>query len=148
MIEATVDTFEALASSGDVLVDIWGPQCQPCLALMPAVETLAERYGDRVRFISVNAPDNRTVCRDLRVAGLPAYLTMRDGVEVERLTSNGTTPDQIERAIERLLDGAPAVGPPIPEHLRQATETHATRPEGGETTDAARRQMGDRARRA
>jgi thioredoxin 1 len=121
MIEATVDTFEDLAATGPVLVDIWGPQCQPCLALMPAVETLAERYGDRVRFISVNAPDNRKVCRALRVAGLPAYLTLRDGVEVERLTSNGTTPDEIEAAIRRLLEGAPAVGPPVPEHLRRAT---------------------------
>jgi thioredoxin 1 len=122
MIEATVETFEQLSADGPVLVDIWGPQCQPCLALMPAVEALAETYGDRVRFLKVNAPDNRKVCRDLRVAGLPAYLTLRDGVEVERLTSNATTPGQIEQAILRLLDGAPAVGPPIPEHLR-STET-------------------------
>jgi len=122
MIEATVETFEQLSADGPVLVDIWGPQCQPCLALMPAVEALAETYGDRVRFLKVNAPDNRKVCRDLRVAGLPAYLTLRDGVEVERLTSNGTTPGHIEEAILRLLDGAPAVGPPIPEHLR-STET-------------------------
>jgi thioredoxin 1 len=121
MIEATVDTFQHLAAAGPVLVDIWGPQCQPCLALMPEVESLADRYGDRVRFLSVNAPDNRKVCRDLRVAGLPAYLTMRDGVEVERLTSNGTTPAQIEAAIERLLGGAPAVGPPVPDHLKHAT---------------------------
>src|SRR3954464_10686360 len=119
MIEATVETFEQLAATGDVLVDIWGPHCQPCLALLPAVETLAERYGDGVRFLSVNAPDNRKVCRDLRVAGLPAYLTMRDGVEVERITGNGTTAEQIEAAIGRLLDGAPAVGPPVPEHLRE-----------------------------
>ena len=118
MIEATVDTFAGLSAVGDVLVDIWGPQCQPCLALMPAVEALEASYGDRVRFLKVNAPDNRKVCRDLRVAGLPAYLTMRDGVEVERLTSNGTTPEQIEQAIIRLLDGAPAVGLPVPEHLR------------------------------
>src|SRR4029079_18531671 len=119
MIEATVDTFEELAASGPVLVDIWGPQCQPCLALMPAVESLSERYAVLVRFLSVNAPDNRKVCRDLRVAGLPAYLTMRDGVEVERLTGNGTTAEQIESAIGRLLEGAPAVGPPVPEHLRE-----------------------------
>ena len=118
MIDATVDTFADLSAVGDVLVDIWGPQCQPCLALMPAVEALEATYGDRVRFLKVNAPDNRKVCRDLRVAGLPAYLTMRDGVEVERLTSNGTTPEQIEQAIIRLLDGAPAVGLPVPEHLR------------------------------
>ena len=118
MIDATVDTFADLSGVGEVLVDIWGPQCQPCLALMPAVEALETTYGDRVRFLKVNAPDNRKVCRDLRVAGLPAYLTMRDGVEVERFTSNGTTPEQIEQAIIRLLDGAPAVGLPVPEHLR------------------------------
>ncbi len=118
MIEATVETFGELSREGEVLVDIWGPQCQPCLALMPAVEALAETYADRVRFLKVNAPENRKICRDLRVAGLPAYVTMRDGVEVERLTSNGTTPEQIEEAIVRLVNGALAVGPPIPEHLR------------------------------
>jgi thioredoxin 1 len=118
MIEATIETFDELSRDGEVLVDIWGPQCQPCLALMTAVEMLEATYGDRVRFLKVNAPENRKVCRDLRVAGLPAYLTMLDGVEVERLTSASTTPEQIERAIVRLLEGAPASGPPVPEQLR------------------------------
>ena len=89
--------------------------------------------------MKVNAPENRKVCRDLRVAGLPAYLTMRDGVEVERLTGNGTTPEQIEGAIERLLDGAPAVGPPVPEHLRQATDEYGRRDEGGEQMELGAR---------
>jgi thioredoxin 1 len=119
MLDATVDTFATMAGEGAILVDIWGPECQPCIALIPAVETLAGRYRDRVRFVKVNAPENRKVCWDLRVAGLPAYLTMRDGVEVERLTGNGTTAEEIEAAIGRLLGGAPAVGPPVPEHLRE-----------------------------
>ena len=51
------------------------------------------------------------------MAGLPAYLTLRDGVEVGRLTSNATTPEQIEELIVGLMNGAPAVGPPVPEHL-------------------------------
>jgi thioredoxin 1 len=117
MIEATVETFDELSGEGEVLVDIWGPQCRPCLALMPAVEALEGTYGDRVRFVKVNAPENRKICRDLRVAGLPAYVTMRDGVEVDRLTSNATTPAQIEEVIVRLMNGAPATGPPV-EHLR------------------------------
>lgn len=116
--DATVETFDDLVKEGHVLVDIWGPDCQPCLALMPAVEALADRYVDDLRLVKVNAPDNRKICRDLRVAGLPAYITMRDGVEVERLTSSGTTPEQVEGAIHRLLNGAPAVGLPEPEHLR------------------------------
>ena len=105
-----------------MLVDIWGPQCQPCLALMPAVEALAETYGDRVRFLKVNAPDNRKVCRDLRVAGLPAYLTMRDGVEVERLTSNAhvARPDRAgdPPSARRRARRGPA-GPRTPTHARR-----------------------------
>jgi thioredoxin len=124
-VDATVDTFEALVSTGEVLVDIWGPECQPCLRLMPEVEALGERYAGRIRLIKVNAPENRKVCRDLRVAGLPAYLTMRDGIEVERLTSAATTPGQIEEAIVRLLNGAPAIGPPVPEHLRETAHDRA-----------------------
>ena len=104
MIDATVETFDDLVGEGDVLVDIWGPQCQPCLALMPAVEALARalrrpgpvREGER-------AGEPQGLPRPAR-GGLPAYLTMRDGVEVERLTGNGTTPDQIEAAIVRLLE--------------------------------------------
>ncbi|MEX0755490.1 MAG: thioredoxin family protein [Actinomycetota bacterium] len=117
-IDATVEEFDDLVKQGHVLVDIWGPDCQPCLALMPAVEALGSKYADEVKLVKVNAPDNRKICRDLRVAGLPAYITMRDGVEVERITSNAATPDDIEAAIRRLLDGAPAVGLPVPEHLR------------------------------
>ena len=57
MIEATVETFDELSRQGEVLVDIWGPQCQPCLALMPAVEALERdlrrsrplREGERTR---------------------------------------------------------------------------------------------------
>ena len=48
MIEATAETFDQLVHEGEVLVDIWGPQCQPCLALMPAVETLETTYGEHV----------------------------------------------------------------------------------------------------
>ena len=119
MIDATVETFDDLVREGPVLVDVWGPDCAPCMALMPAIEALADRYASSIRVVKVNAPDNRKVCRDLRVAGLPAYLTMRDGVEVERVTGNGATVDDVEAAIRRLLDGAPAVGPPVPEHLRE-----------------------------
>src|SRR5438876_5862429 len=62
-VDATVDTFDELVKAGHVLVDIWGPDCQPCLRLMPAVHELAERYADRVRLIMVNAPENRKICR-------------------------------------------------------------------------------------
>jgi thioredoxin len=117
-IDATVDTIGELTARGHVLLDVWGPDCAPCVALMPHVEALEERYGGRVTLVKLNAPEHRKACRDLRVAGLPTYITMRDGGEVERVTGNGTTIGDIEAAVERLLAGAPVTGLPVPEHLR------------------------------
>ena len=112
--DLTIENFPGLVQEGSVLLDVWGPQCAPCMALLPAVQELGERYEGRVRLLKLNAPENRKVCRHLRVAGLPAYITMRDGVEVERLTGNGISIDDIEAAVGRLLAGAPAKGLPEP----------------------------------
>jgi len=116
--DVTADTFETLATTGHVLLDVWGPQCAPCIAMMPAVEDLATRYRGRVRILKLEGPEHRALCRSLRVAGLPTYITMRDGGEVERLTGGGITVTDLETAIERLLHGAPIVGLPVPDHLR------------------------------
>ena len=118
MIDVTDDTYDDLASTGPVLLDVWGPDCAPCVAMMPQVEELARRYEGRVTILKLEGPEHRRLCRTLRVAGMPTYITMRDGGEVERLTGNGVSPADLEAAIERLLDGAPVVGLPVPEHLR------------------------------
>ncbi len=104
-IEATAETFEALVREGPVLVDIWGPRCAPCLALAPSVEELERRWKGRFRLVKLNAPENRGICRDLRVLGLPTYITLRDGQELERL-SGAPTAEDIELALERMLDAA------------------------------------------
>lgn len=116
--DVTEGTYDELATDGHVLLDVWGPDCAPCVAMMPAVEDLAARYEGRVRVLKLEGPEHRRLCRSLRVAGLPTYITMRDGGEVERLTGGGIAPSDLEAAIERLLGGAPVVGLPVPEHLR------------------------------
>jgi thioredoxin 1 len=100
-IDATPETFEELTRDGSVFVDFWGPRCQPCLAMMPAIAELEERAGGRVRVVKVNSTENRQVCRDLRVFGLPTYILMRDGGELERLTGEVSRED-VERAFATL----------------------------------------------
>jgi len=101
-VDATPETFGTLVAEGDVLVDFWGPRCQPCLALMPAVEALEDRYGDRLRLVKVSAPENRAICRELGVMGLPTYVLYHDGAEVERLTGDPRK-EEIEAAVARLI---------------------------------------------
>jgi thioredoxin 1 len=100
-VEATVDTFRDLTKEGNVLVDFWGPRCQPCLAMMPTIAKLEEKAGGLVRVVKVNSAENRQVCRDLRVFGLPTYILMRDGEELERLSGDVSRED-IERAFAAL----------------------------------------------
>jgi thioredoxin 1 len=102
-VDATPETFKFLVADGDVLVDFWGPRCQPCLALMPAVEALEAKYEGKLQLVKVSAPENRAVCRELGVMGLPTYLLIRDGVEVERLTGDPRR-DEIIAAVARLME--------------------------------------------
>jgi thioredoxin 1 len=102
-VDATVDTFSELTSEGSVLVDFWGPRCQPCIAMMPTIAKLEEDAGGAVRVVKVNSAENRQVCRDLRVFGLPTYILMRDGEELERL-SGEVSKNDIERAFATLSD--------------------------------------------
>jgi len=85
------------------MVDFWGPQCRPCLALMPAVERLEKEYTSKIKVAKVNAAENRMLCAKLRVLGLPAYLFYKDGVEINRLAGEYITESDLVEAIEAAI---------------------------------------------
>ena len=100
-VDATVETYGDLTGEGSVLVDFWGPRCQPCLAMMPTIAKLEEEADGAVRVVKVNSAENREICRELRVFGLPTYVLMRDGEELERL-SGDVSKNDIEQAFAML----------------------------------------------
>jgi thioredoxin 1 len=100
------DNYEAevLQSELPVLVDFWGPQCAPCLALMPSIEHLEQEYAGKIKVTKLNAAaGNRMLCAKLRVLGLPSFLFYRDGVEVKRLSGEQLTKKDIEEAIKEVI---------------------------------------------
>lgn len=105
IIEVNRENFEAevVSSREPVVVDFWGPQCKPCLALMPTVERLERDFQGKVRVVKVNAAENRMLCAKLRVLGLPTFLFYKGGVEVNRLVGEKITEGDLLRAIEGLL---------------------------------------------
>ena len=106
-VDATPETYKELTSEGNVFVDFWGPRCQPCLAMMPTIADLENEAGGAVRVVKVDSTQNREVCRELRVFGLPTYILMRDGEEFERL-SGDVTKEQVEEAFATLRGGEAA----------------------------------------
>jgi len=101
MIEIDKETFnhEVLETEQPVLVDFWGPSCRPCLELMPEVESLAEKYQERVKIVKLNTMSNRRVCIDYQVMGLPSFLLFKNGEEVTRISGGNLSATDIENLI-------------------------------------------------
>ena len=104
-IELSSENFdqEVVNSNVPVLVDFWGPRCGPCLELMPQVEGLETKYGDTFKISKVDASQNRRMCLNLKVLGLPTFLIYKDGQEVDRLKGDDLTIEQIEAAMQKAL---------------------------------------------
>jgi thioredoxin-like negative regulator of GroEL len=101
--EATRENFDELVASGTTLVDVWGPDCRPCLALKPHVEKLAEARDD-LTVVMLEAPKARRVCIRLKVHGLPTFLLMHDGEEVTRLSASTISPTELNDWLDKSLD--------------------------------------------
>lgn len=100
--EATRENFDELVESGTTLVDVWGPECRPCLALKPHVEKLAEARDD-IAVVMLEAPKARRVCIRLKVHALPTFLLMHDGEEVARLSASTITPNELKTWLDASL---------------------------------------------
>jgi len=105
MIEVNKDNFEdeVLNSDSPVVVDLWGPKCGPCMALMPQVEELARKYEGKVKFCKLNVAENRRLVISLKVMGVPTFLFYKNGEIVDRVTGGDATIDKIREKTEKLL---------------------------------------------
>jgi len=113
--EATRDNFLELVAEGTVLVDVWGPDCQPCLALNPHVEQLAEEHAGQLKVVKLEAPKARRLCMSMGLMGLPVFLIFKDGEEVDRIGGPAAnTPAQVTAFVQKNLGdknlGSPASG--------------------------------------
>lgn len=104
-VEVNADTFdkEVVQSDIPVLVDFWGPACVPCLALMPHVEGLGEKYGEKLKVTKLDASKNRRLCLNLKVLVLPTFLFYKGGKEMDRLTGDSLTIEDIEETVKKLI---------------------------------------------
>lgn len=109
IVEATRETFRSLVAEGTVLVDVWGPDCRPCLALLPHVQRIVGERDD-LSCVKLEAPKARRLCIEMQVHGLPTFLLFRDGTEVSRISRSTLSPGELEDWLDEALS-APAGDP-------------------------------------
>ena len=105
MLKLDKNTFEdeVLNEDGYVLVDYFSDGCEPCKALMPHIEDLAEEYGEDVKFCKLNTTKARRLAISQRVMGLPAILLYKDGEKVDEVTKDDATKENVKEMIENVL---------------------------------------------
>ena len=81
LLEATDVTFEeeVLKSDKPVLVDFWAPGCPPCAALSPVLEKVAGELSDKVKFVKVNAAQERSTAGKYRIQAVPTIFFFKAG---------------------------------------------------------------------
>lgn len=107
MTEVDKDNFQSeVLESGDfVIVDYFGDGCVPCAAILPDIEALAEKYGDKAKFVKLNTTKARRLAISLKVLGLPTVILYKDGQKIEELTKEQANKENIEAMILKHIAG-------------------------------------------
>lgn len=100
--KTTFDT-EVLEASGYIFVDFWSEGCEPCKALLPDVHKLAEKYADKMKFVSLETSKARRLAIKQKVLGLPTLVVYKDGEKLEEVTKDDATIENIEALIKKYI---------------------------------------------
>lgn len=105
MLDLDKTTFqpEVLEAEGYVFVDFYGDGCVPCQALMPFVHEMADKYGDKLKFTSLNTTKARRLAIGQKVLGLPVMAVYKDGEKIDEVVKDDATQENIEAMIQKYI---------------------------------------------
>lgn len=105
MLDLDKTTFqpEVLEAEGYVFVDFYGDGCVPCQALMPFVHEMADKYGDKLKFTSLNTTKARRLAIGQKVLGLPVMAIYKNGEKIDEVVKDDATQENIEAMIQKYI---------------------------------------------
>ena len=103
MLDFNKDNFaaEVLEAPGKIFVMFTGDGWAPCAAIKPFVAGCSEKYGDKLKFGTVNTGTNKRLAIGQRVMGIPTMVVYEKGEKVETLGKDDASEANIEAFIQR-----------------------------------------------
>ena len=68
---------------------------------MPHVHAYADKYGDKIKFTSLNTTKARRLAIGQKILGLPVIAIYKDGEKVEELVKDDATPEAVEEMVKK-----------------------------------------------
>jgi len=98
------DQYEKeVLNGGLIALDFYSTECPPCEALASKFESLAEIYGDDVKFIKIFRQENRDLAVSLEVTGSPTLLFFKNGEIVGDKLSGAVRRADIIKNLDEML---------------------------------------------
>ncbi len=98
------DNYETeVLQSGKVVVDFYSTECPPCEALASKFESLADVYGEDIKFVKILRQDNRELALSLGVSSSPTLLFYDGGKMVGNRISGGIKRSEIVENLDLLI---------------------------------------------
>lgn len=99
--DETFDDEVSRVSERSILLDFTADWCEPCQAMEPVLEQIAEDYAGRLRVFRVDFDECPDVAERFQVMSLPTLILLKDGEPVQRVRGA-----QNKRAIVEMLAAA------------------------------------------
>ena len=98
VVEITDGNFETEVVKSDkaFLLDLSAEWCQPCKALAPVVDDLANEWVGKIRFGTLDIDANPQIPTRFQVRGVPTLLLFKGGQVIGQLTGAHPRPKIVE----------------------------------------------------
>jgi len=107
-IEITPENYnaEVVDSPVPVFADFYATWCGPCKSLAPIVESITEKYADKVKFVKIDTDNNLELAQKFGISSIPALMILENGQQAEFLGVGLVPQAEIEKKLDAYLQQA------------------------------------------
>lgn len=83
--QTTDATFATDTATGVTLVDFWATWCGPCQIMIPRLDELAVKMGEKAKIMKMDVDQNPDTPGSFNIMSIPTIIVFKDGKMVEKM---------------------------------------------------------------